>query len=470
MTTKTEPMTERNVLKMLVVDDSPESLRLITDTVSEEGLEVFTTNEPGTALSMFHHIRPRIVLLDLVMPNINGMQILEDMVAADPGADILLMTAHYSTDSAVEAIQKGACDYLTKPLSIPKLRARIQSLRAEAERRRQTLRLDDQLVDMYQFEGIIGRSPLMLEVFARIRQVAPHFRNLLVSGPTGTGKELVAHALHNLSPTPNSVFAVCNCSGFVQTLMETELFGYVRGAFTGATGDKEGLFEYANGGTIFLDEIGELPLSGQAKLLRVLQQRQVQRVGSPRIHDVDVRVIAATNRDLLAMVREGRFRDDLYYRLAAVEIVLPRLAERREDLTLLLRYFVKKFATEYGKPISGLSRRAQVRLATYPWDGNVRELENVIQNACMMTQTNIIDINDLPEALRSPLSLASTMDDSMRPLDEVMKRHVLRVLNEVQGNKTRAAKVLGIGRATIYELLAKWNLEQDEMKTTAANG
>jgi DNA-binding NtrC family response regulator len=466
MTTRIEPATDKNVLKLLVVDDSPESLRLITDTVREEGLEVFTTNDPGTALAMFYHIRPRIVLLDLVMPKINGMQLLEEMVAADPGVDILLMTAHYSTDSAVEAIQKGASDYLTKPISIPKLRVRIQALRAEAERRRQTLRLDDQLVDMYQFEGIIGRSPLMLEVFAKIRQVAAHFRNLLVSGPTGTGKELVAHALHNLSPAPNSVFAVCNCSGFVDTLLETELFGYVRGAFTGATHDKEGLFEYANGGTVFLDEIGELPLSGQAKLLRVLQQRQVQRVGSPKIHDVDVRVIAATNRDLLAMVREGSFRDDLYYRLAAVEIALPRLAERREDLALLLRYFVKKFAVEYGKPISGLSRRAQVRLATYPWYGNVRELENVIQNACMMTETNVIDIKDLPEVLRSPLSATSMTDDLMTPLDEVMKRHVLRVLTEVQGNKTRAAKVLGIGRATIYELLARWNLEQGAMKAT----
>jgi DNA-binding NtrC family response regulator len=464
--TTTEPATEKNVVKMLVVDDSPESLKLITDTVREEGLEVFTTNEPEAALAMFHHVRPRIVLLDLVMPKISGMQILEDMVAADPGVDILLMTAHCTTDSAVEAIQKGASDYLTKPLSIPKLRARIQALREEAERWRQTRRLDDQLVDMYQFEGIIGRSPLMLEVFAKISQVAPHFRNVLVSGPTGTGKELIAHALHNLSPTPNSVFAVCNCAGFVETLLETELFGYVRGAFTGATCDKEGLFEYANGGTIFLDEIGELPLSGQAKLLRVLQQRQVQRVGSPRIYDVDVRVIAATNRDLLAMMREGRFREDLYFRLAAVEIVVPRLAERREDLALLLRYFVKKFAAEYDKPISGLSRRAQVKLATYPWHGNVRELENVIEHACIMTQTNIIDINDLPEALRSPVAVTSMTDDFMKPLDEVVKHHVLSVLAEVQGNKTMAAKVLGIARATIYQLLEKWNLKPNEMKTT----
>jgi DNA-binding NtrC family response regulator len=459
MTARVEPATGRNVLKLLAVDDSLENLRLIADTVKEVGLEVYTTNDPGTALAMFHQIRPRIVLLDLVMPKISGMQLLEEMVAADPGVETILMTAHYSTDSAVEAIQKGASDYLVKPLCIPKLRARIQILLAEAEKRRATLRLDDQLVDMYQFEGIIGRSPLMLEVFAKIRQVAPHFRNLLISGPTGTGKELVAQALHHLGQTPSSVFAVCNCSGFVETLLETELFGYVRGAFTGAAHDRQGLFEYANGGTVFLDEIGELPLNGQAKLLRILQQRQVQRVGSPKLHDVDVRVIAATNRDLQAMVRQGLFREDLYYRLAAVEIVLPRLAERREDLALLLRYFVKKFAAEYGKQISGLSRRAQVRLATSPWYGNVRELENVIQHACMMTESNVIDIKDLPEVLRSSLAPASVADEVMTPLDEVMKRHVLRVLSEVHGNKTRAAKVLGIGRATVYELLAKWSID-----------
>lgn len=457
---RTEPAAGKSILKLLAVDDSQESLKLISDTVKEEGLEVFTTNDPEQAMAMFHRIHPRIVLLDLLMPKINGMQLLEEIIAADPGVDVILMTAHYSTDSAVEAIQKGASDYLIKPIHIPKLRARIQSLLAEAAKRQQTLQLDDQLVDMYQFEGIIGRSPLMLEVFARIRQVAPHFRNILVTGPTGTGKELVARALHNLGSAPTSTFAICNCSAFVDTLLESELFGHVRGAFTGATHDKQGLFEYASGGTVFLDEIGELSLAAQSKLLRVLQERHVQRVGSPRVHDVDVRVIAATNRNLRTMVREGRFRDDLYYRLAAIEITLPRLAERREDLALLERHFVKKFAGECGKQVSGLSRRAQARLATFPWPGNVRELENVIQNACMMTNSNIIDIKDLPEILRSPLSSISMTDDFMLPLEEVQKRHVLRVLNEVQGNKARAAEILGIGRATVYELLAKWKLEQ----------
>jgi DNA-binding NtrC family response regulator len=237
--------------------------------------------------------------------------------------DVILITAHYSAESAVEAIKKGACDYLTKPLDVQKLRKRIASLILDAERRRITLRLDQELVDACKFEGMIGHSPLMLEVFAKIRRVAPHFRTVLVTGATGTGKELAALALHRLSPGADGPFVVCNCSALVDTLVESELFGYVRGAFTGAVQDKPGLFENADGGTIFLDEIGELSPAAQAKLLRVLQNHQVQRIGSLIPRNIDVRVIAATHRDLKTMVREGRFRDDLYYRLTVVEVALP---------------------------------------------------------------------------------------------------------------------------------------------------
>jgi DNA-binding NtrC family response regulator len=399
------------------------------------------------------------------MPKVSGIELLERIVSVDAGVDVILITAHYSAESAVEAIQKGAADYMTKPIEIEKLRSRISSLLDDAEMRQKTLRLDQELIDAYQFEGMVGRSPLMLEVYAKIRRIAPHFRTVLVTGATGTGKELAAKALHRLSPAARGPFIVCNCSALVENLVESELFGYVRGAFTGATQDKVGMFEHADGGSIFLDEIGELAPAAQAKLLRVLQNRQVQRVGSLTPRNIDVRVIAATHRDLKKMVREGHFREDLYYRLGVVEIPMPVLANRREDLPLLERYFIQKFSAEYNKPIAGLVRRAQTRLATYPWPGNVRELENVIGNACMMTDANLIDINDLPDRLRGPLTEELGGDETFLPLEELQRRHILRVLEGVGGNKARAAEVLGIGRATIYQLLSRMKSEEPKKGT-----
>lgn len=452
-------------LKLLAIDDDAQNLEMIRAALETQGVEILTSQDPEAGFEIFTRVRPRIVLLDLVMPNISGMELLERITALDPGAEVILITAHYSAESAVEAIQKGASDYLTKPVDIEKLRARIAGLLAEAEMRHRTLRLDQELIDAYQFEGMVGRSPLMLEVYAKIRRIAPHFRTVLLTGATGTGKELVAKALHRLSPSARGPFVVCNCSALVDNLVESELFGYVRGAFTGATQDKVGMFEHADKGTIFLDEIGELAPAAQAKLLRVLQNRQVQRVGSLTPRNVDVRVIAATHRNLKTMVQEGRFREDLYYRLAVVEIGLPVLANRREDLPLLERYFIQKFSAEYDKPIAGLVRRAQSRLATYPWPGNVRELENVIGNACMMVDGNLIDIEDLPERFRGPLSGELGGDDAFLSLEELQRRHVLRVLEGVGGNKARAAEVLGIGRATIYQMLSRMKIEEPEKGT-----
>jgi transcriptional regulator with PAS, ATPase and Fis domain len=294
----------------------------------------------------------------------------------------------------------------------------------------------------------------MLDTFAKIRRIAPHFQTVLITGATGTGKELVARALHRLSPHASGQFAVCNCSALVETLLESELFGYVRGAFTGADRDKMGLFEYANGGTVFLDEIGDLPLPAQVKLLRVLQEKQVQRVGSPVVRQVDVRVIGATHRALRQMVAGGQFREDLYYRLSMVEIPLPRLADRKEDLPLLQKHFVEKFAAQYHKPVRGITRRAQSRIASYSWPGNVRELENVIGNAAMMAVGTTIDLNDLPESLRS-FSPSAGPEDDLITLEELQRRHLLRVLEHVGGNKARAAEILGISRATVYDMLAK---------------
>jgi DNA-binding NtrC family response regulator len=459
LSVETQTMTERPKPKLLAIDDEAQSLELIKDILSDKALDILTTDSPQTGFEIFKRSRPQIVLLDLMMPGVSGLELLESLVASDPGADVILMTAHYSTESAVQAIQRGASDYLNKPLNTAKLRLRIAQLLAEAEDRRRTLLLDDELVDAYQCGGIVGRSPLMLEVFGKIRRVAPHFRTVVVSGATGTGKELVARALHRLSPASSGTFAVCNCAAIPETLVESELFGYARGAFTGATQDKIGVFEFANHGTVFLDEIGEMPLAAQAKLLRVLQNQEIQRVGSPAPRTVDVRVVAATNRNLRTLVSEGKFREDLYYRLMMVEIQLPRLIERREDMPLLQRHFLAKFAAEYKKPVAGMTRRAQARLGIYSWPGNIRELENVIGNACMMVEGTVIDIADLPETVRGQAGDFAAQDEVLISLDESQKRHIMRVLEHVGGNKMQAAKILGISRATIYQFLERARTE-----------
>jgi DNA-binding NtrC family response regulator len=441
--------------KLLAVDDDSSFLGLISAALANEHVEILTACDAERGMELFCRERPRIVLLDLVMPGTGGIELLEKILSADPGAEVILITGNYSTDSAVEAIQKGACDYLPKPVEVEKLRSRVSALIGEAENRKRTLQLDHELMDAYRFEGIIGRSPLMLELFAKLRRVSPHFHSVLVTGETGTGKELVARALHQLSPVHSRPFVVCNCSAIVPTLLESELFGHVRGAFTGATQDKVGVFEHANGGVVFLDEIGELPMEAQAKLLRVLQNHEVQRVGSPIPRTVDVRIIAATNRELRSMVQGGKFREDLYYRIAMVELTLPCLADRKEDLPLLQRHFVSRYAAQYGKEITGITRRAQICMARHSWPGNVRELENAIGNACMMTDGNVIDVLDLPESVRAQKENGHSRQQRLISFDELQNRHLLYVLSEVHGNKARAAEILGVSRTTIYEMLSK---------------
>src|SRR5262249_1993862 len=272
-----------------------------------EGLEILTASDSESGFESFLRYRPRIILLDLLLPGVSGMELLERMIRVDPGANVILVSGHYSAESAVEAIQKGACDYLTKPFDVNRLGGRVASFVAEFELRSRTLTLDQELLEACQFEGIVSRSPLMLDVFTKIRRIAPHFKTALISGATGTGKELVARSLHHLSPAANEKFVVCNCSTLVENLAETELFGYTKGSFTGAVQDKPGLFEGADGGVLFLDEVGELSAATQAKLLRVLQDHEVRRVGSSMSRKVDVRVVAATNRNLRKMVRDGQF-------------------------------------------------------------------------------------------------------------------------------------------------------------------
>jgi len=451
-------------IKLLIIDDDPQNLEIISAALQQHHVDITAATDPEEGLELFSRRRPGIVLCDLMMPKLSGMEVLERIVAIDPATEVILMTAHYSTDSAVEAIKKGAADYLTKPIELNRLRSRVATLVDEAEKRFRSAQLDQELVDNYRFCGIIGRSPLMVEMFARIQRVAPHYRTVLVTGATGTGKELVARALHSLSPAAPKQLAVCNCSAVAESLVESELFGYVKGAFTGALQDKAGLFEYANGGTVFLDEIGEMPLNLQAKLLRVLQNHEIQRIGSPAVKKVDLRVVAATHRDLKALVREGKFREDLFYRLAVVQITVPSLSERREDLPLLERHFIERFSAEYKKPVHGLTRRAQAVFSRHAWPGNVRQLENAIANACMMTATEVVDVGDLPESMRAGDTVASSDSQGLMTMEEVQRRHAARVLEELGGNKLRAAEILGISRGTLYRLLRDTAASGEELE------
>ena len=442
-------------LKLVVIDDDPQNLKLVQFVLADEQLEIHTASDPQSGLDLIRRLHPQVVLLDLVMPGVEGMELLEKILDFDPGIDVILMTGYYSTESAVEAIQKGASDYLPKPLPTEKLQQRIGQIAEEARRRQRSFTLDNDLLENFEFEGMIGRSPLMLDLFSKIRRIAPHFRTVLVTGATGVGKELVAKALHRLCAASEGPFVAMNCSSISETLAESELFGHVKGAFTGADQNKIGLFEYADGGTAVLDEIGEMPLPMQAKLLRVLQNQEFQRVGSPAPRKVNVRVVAATNRDLPAMVSRGKFREDLYFRLCMVELRIPSLAERLEDLPLLERHFLRHFAGEYKKPISGLTRRAQAVLARYSWPGNVRELQNVIGHACMMTESEFIDIRDLPDNLRVQKPASSLDTDSLLSIRQLERLHARRVLDRVGGNKVKAAEILGISRTHLYQLLEK---------------
>lgn len=441
-------------IQVVVIDDDIQHLKMIETVLSlGDQVRVLTTSDPREGVEMIRKHHPDMVLLDLVMPHISGMEILESTLAFDPRIDVILLTGQYNTDSAVEAIQRGACDYLTKPVSVPKLQQRIASFVSERRQIQRCVELERELVESSQFEAMVGRSPLMLEVFFKVRRISKHFRTALITGETGVGKELVARALHKLSPAAAGPFITCNCSALVESLAESELFGYSKGAFTGANQDRMGLFEAANGGAIFLDEVGELSMSAQAKLLRVLQNQEVQRVGSTNTRPINAKVIAATHRDLKAMVKGGLFREDLYYRVSMLQINIPSLLHRKEDLPLLERHFIKHFSEQYQKPIFGITRRAQAALSRYNWPGNVRELENVLGNACMMVEGESIDVDDLPEYL---LSLQATEEDwcsPLSPLKDMEKWHARRALDKVNGNKVRAAEILGVSRGKLYRLL-----------------
>jgi DNA-binding NtrC family response regulator len=450
---------------LVVVDDEQGILDVVSRFAQRAGFDVTTCSGGREAIEKMQTRRADLVMVDLRMPDVGGLDVLRAIRETDPHCQAILMTGYASVDTAVEAIKLGAMDYLSKPIDFGRLDQVLSGVREEIERRRSVMTMESDLARRLEFCGMIGRGPVMQELFGMIRRLAPHVRTALVSGETGTGKELVARALHKIGPRRDRRFVTVNCSAVVESLFESELFGHMRGAFTGATENKPGLFEAADGGTLFLDEIGELPLSVQAKLLRVLELGEVHRVGSLEPRRVNVHVIAATNRDLRTEVAAGRFRSDLYYRLNIVEVRLPRLRDRREDIPYLTAAFVRDTSERLQKPLLGVTPGAERLLASAPWDGNVRELRNVIERACIMADGEVITERELVSSMpdghetRAAAAVEAGVDgQDSELLVNVERDHIQRALARAGGNKKAAAKMLGLSRRALYRRLERLDL------------
>ena len=455
---------------LLVVDDEQGILDVVGRFARRAGYEVVTCSGGREAIAQLQTRRADLVLVDLRMPDVGGLDVLRAIRDTDARCQAVLMTGYASVDTAVDAIKLGAMDYLSKPIDFARLEHLLTSVRDEIERRRSLLSIESDLARRLEFCGMIGRGPVMQELFGMIRRLAPHVRTALITGETGTGKELVARALHKTGPRRERRFVTVNCSAVVETLFESELFGHVRGAFTGATDHKQGLFELADGGTLFLDEIGELPLSVQAKLLRVLELGEVHRVGSLDPRRVNVHVIAATNRDLRAEVTAGRFRSDLYYRLNIVEVRLPALRDRREDIQYLTAAFVRDTSERLQKPLLGLTPGAERLLGAAAWEGNVRELRNVIERACILADGDFITERELAVSmpvLQIPSGVAAATPPRSADADllvNVEREHIQRALLRANGNKKAAARMLGLSRRALYRRLERLDLGDTIMR------
>lgn len=445
---------------VLAIDDDSAVLESYRAMLSDMGVRFQCTPDPKRGLEMVRELCPELVLLKWQMRQMPGIEALRKVHSLDPRARIVVIYDHESIESLVEAIMEGADNFVYKPVNPEKLRSIVEEVKELFKRRAKAAKLEKELVQHFNLEGMIGRSIRMLELFDLIRRVAPHFRTVLVLGETGTGKEGVARALHKLSPRKDQPFAVCNCAAVVETLFESELFGHRKGAFTGAHEDRKGVFESADGGTVFLDEVGELAPGVQSKLLRVIQNQEIQRVGSTQPQHVDVLLIAATSRDLEQDVKRGKFRSDLFFRLNMIEMVVPPLRERPDDIPLLYRHFLEKFNQQYGKQIQGISRRAQELMVRYPWPGNVREMENVMGKACMLAQASFLDVADF-NAISSPIAA----DAGIAPvsLDDAERAALVRALKE-NPNKTQVARILGVSRPRLYRLMEKHGLKEIEDK------
>ncbi|HMC78089.1 MAG TPA: sigma-54 dependent transcriptional regulator [Vicinamibacterales bacterium] len=466
---------------LVVIDDEQGILDVVCRFAQRAGYEALACASGREAIAQLQTRRADLVMVDLRMPDLGGLDVLRAIREIDPRCQAVLMTGYASVETAVEAIKLGATDYLSKPLDFARLEQLLAGVRDDLERRRNLLSIEGDVARRLEFCGMIGRGPAMQELFGMIRRLAPHVRTALVTGETGTGKELVARALHNLGPRRDRRFVTVNCSAVVETLFESELFGHIRGAFTGATENKQGLFELADNGTLFLDEIGELPAGVQAKLLRVLELGEVHRVGSLEPRKVNVHVVAATNRDLRAEVAAGRFRSDLFYRLNIVEVQLPPLRDRREDIPYLTAAFVRDTSERLQKPLAGLTPGAERVLGMAVWEGNVRELRNVIERACIMADGDFITERELavsmpmasylPGAAASPAQAAAALVESATDdlLVTVEREHIQRALVRSNGNKKAAARMLGLSRRALYRRLERLDLGDTIMRRRDAS-
>ncbi len=450
-------------IQVLVVDNDPAHAEAMADSLRSVGFACTVAGGGREAISLLESSTFEIVVTDLKMPDVGGLEVLDKCKELQPDAEVVLVTGHGTIESAVEAMQRGAFNYLLKPLDLKQLRAVVENAARSQYLRRANAELHRRLDERFGFEGVIGNSSQMHDVVMRLQRIAPTDATVLIQGETGTGKELVAKAIHQNSPRKKRPFVPLNCAALSEHILESELFGHIRGAFTDASNDRQGKFEYADGGTLFLDEVGDMPIPTQIKLLRVLESGEITRVGSNEPVKVNVRILSATNRDLEKAIEAGTFREDLYHRLKVVTIVLPRLADRREDIPLLVDYFVKEHAKRHQKTIRGISTAARRRLLAFDWPGNVRQLRNVIESMVVVDIDEVLDLDDLPAEL-APTdgeAVAANSEDGLHQLvgksmSEIEALFIGETLKVTGGNREEAASMLGIGERTLYRKIKEY--------------
>jgi len=448
--------------KILIIDDEEGMRKLLARVLIKYGYETVTSGSGDEALSLIENDTFDLIITDINMPGMDGLQLLREVKSFDPALPIIVMTAYGTVESAVQALRSGAYDYITKPFETDEIRLAVSRVFERERLLAENRYLHEQLDSRYKFSGISGKSPAMERVFDMTSSVAASNANVLITGESGTGKELVARSIHSSSPRRDKPFIILNCAAVPENLLESELFGHEKGAFTGATTSKKGRFELADSGTLFIDEVGEMSMTAQVKLLRVLQEQEFERVGGTRTIRCDVRLVAATNRNLEEAVGDGQFREDLYYRLNVVNIHMPRLRERWEDIESLARHFIAKYAADTGKKIDDISPRALSCLLAYEWPGNVRELQNVIERAVVLAKGAILTPLDFPQTLQDDSSICVTVPGQDGNLTEILedfeRQLIIQTLRRHAESQTKTAAVLGIKRTTLRYKMQKYGL------------